>query len=92
MELKALKIGDLCFDFKSGKMMACDYYLKPEADRYIAHHKYKRCLAIADLCFRDCQTYRALIERGEEHFSKMDFYGRWNKIWLILAEKFKEAK
>ena len=67
-------------------------YLKSEADRYIAHQKMKRCEAMADLCFRECQTYRALIERGEEHFSKMDFYGRWNKIWLILAEKFKEAK
>ena len=58
--------------------------------KIVRHHKYKRCLAMADLCFRECQTYCALIEQGEEHFSEMDFYGRWNKIWLILAEKFKE--
>lgn len=68
------------------------YYLKSEADKVIAHHKYKRCLAMADLCFRECQTYCALIDRGEDHFGEMDFYGRWNKIWLILAEKFKEEK
>ena len=66
------------------------YAIQARAEKEARHDKYKRCVAMADLCFRECQTYCALIERGEEHFSEMDFYGRWNKIWLILAEKFKE--
>lgn len=56
------------------------------------HHKYKRCLTMADLCYREYQTYCALIDRGEDYSENMDFYERWHKIWLTLAEQFKEAK
>jgi hypothetical protein len=34
-ELKVHKIGDLCFDFKMGKDVGIDFYLKSEADKVI---------------------------------------------------------
>lgn len=59
-----------------------------DADKVIAHQKYKRCRAIAEWCERkriDAADYR--IPR-----KKWEFYDRWRKRWLKLAEKFKEAK
>ena len=35
-ELKVHKIGDLCFDFKMGKDVGIDFYLKSEADKVLA--------------------------------------------------------
>lgn len=66
----------------------CLAYKKSEADKVIRHHKYKRCLAMAKWCKRkriDAADYR--IPRG-----KWDFYDKWYKRWLELAEKFREAK
>lgn len=51
----------------------------------INHQKYKRCLAMAMWCERkriDAANYR--IPR-----QKWDFYDKWYKRWLELAEKFK---
>lgn len=65
-----------------------EYYPKSEADKVIARHKYKRCLAMAKWCERkriDAANYR--IPR-----QKWDFYDKWHKRWLELAKKFKEAK
>ena len=69
------------------------YYLKSEADKVIAHQKFKRCLAMA----RWCSERVARIEKdyafwrhGKDYAS--NFYKRWKKRWLKLAEKFKEAK
>ena len=64
------------------------WVLKSEADMELRHHKYKRCLAMAKLCKLkrfDAADYR--IPRR-----KWDFYDKWLKRWLELAEKFKEAK
>jgi hypothetical protein len=52
----------------------------------LRHHKYKRCLAMAKLCKRkriDAADYR--IPR-----KKWEFYDKWYKRWLELAEKFNE--
>ena len=52
------------------------------------HHKYKRCLAMAWWCERkriDAADYRIPREKWE-------FYEKWHKRWLELAEKFKEEK
>ena len=57
-------------------------YDKSEADKVIAHQKYKRCLAMARWCLSKCSFI----------FQKSDFYCRWYKKWSDLAEKFKEAK
>ena len=54
----------------------------------LRHHKYKRCLAMARWCERkrmDAANYR--IPR-----KKWEFYDKWHKRWLELAEKFKEEK
>ena len=57
------------------------------------HHKYKRCVAMA----RWCSERIARIEKdyafwrhGKDYAS--NFYKRWEKRWLKLAEKFKEDK
>ena len=65
-----------------------NWVLKSEADMEIRHQKYKRCLAMAEVCKLkrfDAADYR--IPRR-----KWDFYDKWLKRWLELAEKFKERK
>ena len=62
-----------------------EYYLKSEADKVIAHNKYKRCLAMAKWCgekWADIAT----------PYGKSVWYNKWQKRWLSLANKFKEAK
>lgn len=64
------------------------YYLKSEADKVIAHHKYKRCL----MMYRYC-SIRALYEldfKGND--VKWKWYSKWMHKWFKFAEKFKEAK
>ena len=56
-------------------------------DEEIRHQKYKRCLAMARWCERnriDTANYRKPRQ-------KWDFYDKWHKRWLELADKFKEA-
>lgn len=52
-ELKVHKIGDLCFDFKMGKDVGIDFYLKSEADKVIAE-KDKEIQRLENLC----ESYR----------------------------------
>ena len=63
-----------------------DYYLKSEADKVIAYHKYKRCVAMAEWCATERDIYHLIHQ-----FGKMKFYTKWRKRWLELAKKFKEA-
>lgn len=60
-------------------------YLKREADKVIARQKKKRCLAMAKLCHWKMGVFIYKEEKNE-------FYYRWHKRWLAIAEKFKEAK
>lgn len=62
-----------------GKVMRCE-----RAERELRHHKYKRCLDKAELCHWKAGIF---IYKKE----KNDFYWRWHKRWLELAEKFKET-
>ena len=55
--------------------------LKSEADKVIAHHKYKRCLAMA----RWCNERHTFNETNE----KRTWLHKWHNRWLELAEKFK---
>lgn len=68
-----------------------EVYDKSEADSYIRlldnHHKYKRCLAMARWCAAERDIYNLTPK-----FAKMNFYKKWCKRWLELAEKFKETK
>ena len=58
-----------------------------DADKVIAHHKYKRCLAMANYCHESAMW---LEENGVNKCTV--FMLRWEKRWLELAEKFKEDK
>lgn len=53
--------------------------------KQLKHQKYKRCLAMAKLCHWKMGVF---IYKKE----KNDFYYRWHKRWLVLADKFKEGK
>ena len=73
-------------------------YDKSEADRYIAYLKYKWCLAMADKCmdlyYKAKDLYRWAGDENLEHYydHKIEFFARWRKRWLELAEKFKAGK
>lgn len=75
-----------------------EYYTRTDADKVIAHHKYKRCLDMAYKCAILCQKskdrYRwAEDENLEHHYNhKIEFFARWHNRWLELSKKFKEAK
>ena len=59
----------------------------------LRHHKYKRCLAMAKWCSERIARIEkdyAFWRHGKDYAS--NFYKRWRKRWLELAEKFKEAK
>jgi hypothetical protein len=58
-------------------------YLKAEADKVIARHKYKLCLAMAKVCMHKRW-------RNDEGFDYARSTRHMNK-WLDLAEKFKEG-
>jgi hypothetical protein len=51
------------------------------------HHKSKRCLTVARWCRRN-RLHTCVCGPVE----KIDFWEKWRKRWLELAEKFKEAK
>ena len=58
---------------------------KSEADKVIARHKYKRCLAMAKWCY-------AKWDDTATKYYKSVWYRKWEVKWLELAEKFKEVK
>ena len=73
-------------------------YLKSEADKTIAHHKYRRCLAMADRCRERFHHYVVLVcfspNKGAIPFyeRKRDIAYKWIYKWLEIAKKFKENK
>ena len=71
---------------KAGYIKVVD---KSEADKVIARHKYKRCLAMAKRCHDESMWWYSK-GYGFEKYDK--FWEKWEKRWLELAEKFKEAK
>lgn len=76
-------IAELQADYKE----ACDRLqtanlIKDEQLEATRHHKYKRCLAMAQILEHVCP----LTNR------KAKWRDKWHKRWLELAEKFKEAK
>lgn len=60
------------------------------------HSKYKRCLAMAERCETNVYNIRRkpLCDMDDHEGWQHDdeFWQRWHKRWLGLAEKFKEAK
>ena len=66
---------------EGAKNLILDNYLK---DQEIKHHKYKRCLAMAEACIHK----RWRTDDGFDYARSTRHMNRW----LEFAEKFKEAK
>lgn len=91
------KVFDETLDeLKAQKAQAEDdcAYWKAKAQRE-RHHKYKRCLDKAEWCESKVYHIRRtpLCDMSEHEYWQYenDFWQRWHKHWLGLAEKFKEA-
>ena len=67
------------------KNLILDNYLKGQE---IKHHKYKRCLAMAEVCKHKRWRADVCDEQGYDYARSTNQMNRW----LELAEKFKEAK
>ena len=67
---------------------------RAEAFKRECHHKYKRCLAMAKWCENAILGWMGYKESYSSHqrYIKVMLFTKWNKRWLELAEKFKEAK
>ena len=90
-ELKTMKFFEAVPTSKEGFYQPgafVDGYLKSEADKVIAHNKYKRCLLIAKWCFEKSYS-TTLVKYDKESGYRRNFYDWWGKRWLKLAEKFK---
>ena len=71
---------------ENGELHFSHVYLKSEADKVIAHNKYKRCLAMANWCFDEGKGTPTVYE------VRTFYWGRWGNIWLALAEEPTWAK
>lgn len=58
----------------------------------LKHQKYKRCLAMARISQDDWHLHNSFYAMGHQEFEKRkcEFYEKWHKRWLALADKFKE--
>lgn len=52
----------------------------------LRHQKYKRCLAMAKWCDTKADWYYGI---GRSFRDRVEFYIKWHKRWLELAEVFK---
>ena len=64
--------------------------------KIVRHHKYKRCLAMAMFC-EERYYYLICLENWQmtdKEYQQVigDYWIKWSKRWLELAEQFKEAK
>ena len=83
---KDKEIAELKADYKEacGRLQTANL-IKDEQLAATRHNKYKRCLAMAKWCgekWADIAT----------PYGKSVWYNKWQKRWLSLANKFKEAK
>lgn len=69
---------------ENGELHFSHVYPKSEADKVIARHKYKRCLANAN--YWVAISYHCVDDKHRKKAEKRHYK------WLELAEKFKEAK
>lgn len=63
-------------------------------NKQIRHQKRKRCLAMARISQDDWHLHNSFYAIGHQGFEKRkcEFYEKWHKRWLELAEKFKPNK
>ena len=86
---KELKTYDLPVDHGDFTSTVELFFLKSEADKVIAHQKYKRCLAMARWCASRSASW--CFDPADDELHKSDFYEKWKLRWRELAEKFKEG-
>ena len=85
-------IAELKADYKEAcERLQTANLIKDEQLAAARHHKYKRCLAMAELCRAKrneiiARTPTLILNHPTEYLT------RWENRWLELAEKFKEAK
>ena len=64
-------------------------------EKELRHHKYKRCLAMAEWCNANCMHTVLLIgHKIMPHWEwriKTNYWYKWRKIWFELYKKFKEG-
>lgn len=86
-ELKAYRPRELVMQGRHNEPI----YLKSEADKVIARHKYKRCLAMARIAQDDWHLHNSFYAMGHQEFEKRkcEFYEKWRQRWLAIADKFK---
>ena len=82
-ELKAIRSGEIYNIIEYEDCYRTDdlYYPKADADKVIAHHKHKRCLAMAEACMHK----RLRHDEGFDYARST----RHMKKWLEIAEQFK---
>jgi len=72
------------------------YYPKSEADKVIARHKYKRCLAMAEWCNSEMgrETFACFRPRHTKEVWREEhkYWAKWRKIWFELYKKLKPNK
>ena len=57
------------------------------AELQLRHQKYKRCLAMAEMCM-----FKSRISYFEKKINKTRLMSKWRNRWFELAETFKEGK
>ena len=72
------------------------YVMQTRAEKEACHHKFKRCLNKAEMCeskvYHIRRTPLCDMSKHEYWQYENDFWQRWHKRWLEIAEQFKEAK
>lgn len=63
-----------------------------KAQREARHNKYHRCLDMAAWCKAEADAAFLRYNWDSGRYAAVDFYEKWHKRWLALAEKFKEVK
>lgn len=77
--------------------LACDVGdLENKTEEIIRHQKYKRCIALKEMCFLYVKFYAAL-HKGSLGFSyaemfdrKRNHYEKWYKTLLKISEQYKD--
>ena len=97
LEEQESEIAELKADYKEacGRLQTANL-IKDEQLAATRHQKYKRCLAMAEMCNARYYEEDARVNgcgASWEYISKeMKYWERWRWRWYALAEKFKDKE
>ena len=102
-ESHKMEVGQLLMEIAELKKQVRDYaqglyVIQAKAEKEARHHKYKRCLAMAELCCeRKENCYNIALRKytkSEADFlvKKSEFWEEWEDTWTQLAYRFNGAK